>query len=209
MFSFPRVGVSLWAIVLGVVLPCVAGLGGCSATVRPAISQSEYLQSGAKIPRHVLVFVSPELRDYTAKSSDVGDMKEWTFVMGPATVDALRYEMESRFEKVEMRLGTPSYPVSPTDALVVVPAIKAFKADQPIMFKFEEYEVKLTIANGLTTAAGEPLLNKEYVGIGVKRGSIGNESGGHAANPEASRLAIKDAVKKLVDDVAQAAGQPR
>lgn len=171
---------------------------GCTATVKPTFNQSEFLTAEARQPGHVVLAVSPEFRDYRAKHADPMDMKEWEFELGPAMVDAFRYALESRVEKVDVRLGDTA---PAAGHLVVRPRVASFDASEPLVFKFEEYHVKLAIAVDVVDGSGKVVYTNVYESHGRKRGSVGYESGGHAAHPVAAQNAIREIVDDATADV--------
>lgn len=173
---------------------------GCTANVRPTISSSEFLTNEKKISTNTALYVTDEFRKYSSSHTDVMDMKEWKLELGPATTDALRYALENRFEEVTIHVGHPQFPIElPADSLVMVPTFDSVKQTGPVLAKFEKYHVIITMTVHVYDPTGQVLMKMSITGKGDKAGSIGYDSAGHAALPEASRLAIK----QLVDQIAQ------
>lgn len=180
-------------------------LTGCTAIVRPSVSPTEFLTMGVKEPGRAELYVTDEFRTHVETKTDVMDMKKWQFELGPVAADTFRYALEAKFLKVDVKLGSPTFPLQESangDLLVVVePSFSGFSSKCPFLFKFENYVVKVSFRVKAYDRAGTMLIDQVYQGVGKKRGSIGYESAGHAANPEAARLAVNDAVDKAVTDI--------
>jgi hypothetical protein len=136
------------------------------------------------------------------------DFKKWQFDLGPLAVDAFKYALGSRLEKIEVKLGTPSFPLTGSNAenlfIVVEPSFAGFSSHCPFLFKFETYVVKVSFKVKTYDRNGKILIDKVYEGEGKKRGSIGYASAGLDANPVAAALAVKDAVNQAVNDIMNA-----
>lgn len=177
-------------------------LVSCTAHIQPMVSPSEYLSNFDKIKGFVELYVTEEFRSFTVTKTDVSDLKRWELELGPAAVDAFRYELESKFEKVDVRLGKPSFPCQKEDLLMVVePNFSKVGTHFPIIFKFETYRVAVIFQVKGYDKSGKLLMDKIIEGSGEKTGSIGFASAGHEANVVASKMAIKDAVSKTVSEV--------
>lgn len=188
-------------------------MSGCTAVVSPHVSESEFLSAQAKKRAQIQIYVSDEFRNYKNTQTDAMDMKKWEYELGPVTVDSLKYALASRFTSVELKLGTPTFPVieeTPTEdwMIVVDPAFAQFDAHYPIVFKFEKYTAEIALRVRAFQKNGALLLDKTYQGKGSQSGAIGMESGGHAANPVAVKLAIKEAVNQAVADIAALVAHP-
>ena len=185
---------------LTVLLPALLMHAGCASIVRPNFGAAEFLTDGPKQPTRVTLCVSEAFRSYSSKQLDVMDEKLWQLELGAATTDALRYALENRFESVVLRGDAPPFPLpAPAPALVVVPRIDSVKLWTPIVFKFEPYAVTLTMSVQVYDASGNELKQMTVTAKGQKSGSIGYESAGHAAIPEACRLAIRQAVGHIME----------
>ena len=195
------------SMLLGIV--CVAALTGCTSIVRPHVAEAEFLTSTPKAAGRAELYVTEEFRTHNESKTDVMDMKKWQFDLGPLAVDTFKYALGSRFEKVDVKLGTPSFPLSAGNAgdliVAVEPAFAGFSSHCPFLFKFETYVVKVSFKVKAYDQAGKTLIDKVYQGEGKKRGSIGTASAGLDANPVAAQLAVKDAVTQAVDDILAAA----
>jgi hypothetical protein len=193
---------------LGIILLLLFIFSGCTATIQPVVSESEYLTSATKKSGRAELYVSEEFRKHTETKTDVMDMKKWEYELGPASVDCFKYALSSRFEKVDVKLGTPSFPMEGEvnrDLLVVVePAFLKFDTHYPVAFKFETYTVAISYKVKAYDRSGKLILENVYEGVGEKRGSIGTASAGHAAGPVATKLAVKNAVDKAVFDIMEA-----
>jgi len=180
-------------------LPVLLVQFGCAAIVRPTFGSAEFLTDQPKRPMHVALCASEAFRTYSSKQLDLMDEKLWQLELGTAAADALRYALESRFESVVVRGAAPQFPLpGPAPALVVVPSIDSVKLWTPLVFKFEPYAVTLTMSVTVYDASGNELKRTTVTAKGQKAGSIGYESAGHAALPEACRLAIKQAVTEIM-----------
>jgi len=193
---------------LGIILLLLFVSSGCTAHVQPNVSESEYLTSTPKKSGRAELYVTEAFRTHTETKTDVMDMKKWEFELGPVSVDCFKYALASRFEKVGVKLGTPSFPMEGElnrDLLVVVePAFSKFDTHYPVAFKFETYTVTISYRVKAYDRTGKLILENVYEGVGEKRGSIGTASAGHAAGPVATKLAVKNAVDKAVFDIMEA-----
>jgi len=172
---------------------------GCSAVIRPTVGASEFLVNERKFPGDVALYVPDEFRTYSWAHTDAGDLKLWKLELGAATTDALRYALESRFDSVTVRASRPRFPLAPPGpSLAVVPTFDSVKVATPVVFKFENYRVALTLSLRVYDAAGNELESMILTGEGRKAGSIGYESAGHAALPEACHHAIKQVADQAV-----------
>jgi len=159
---------------------------GCNVTVQPAISSAEYISDASKRPEAVALHVSEQFRSYKYEHADVGDLKNWELLLGPAATDALRFALEARFSSVRTSLGDPTFPIQDSSvALVMVPSFDSTKVSTPIAFKFENYTVTVGMSAAVFDRTGKELKRISATGKGVKRGSVGYSSAGHAALPEA------------------------
>lgn len=187
------------------VLPClflVFTQLGCTVNVRPTFSSSEFLSNENKIPTDVQLYVTEEFREYSYKETDVIDMKEWKLELGPATTDALRFILESHFENASVKLGEPQFPVElPDGSFVIVPTFVSVKQTGPVLVKFEKYHVTIMMDITIYDPKGKELKILELTGKGEKAGSIGYDSAGHAALPEASRMAIREIAEQLIQEL--------
>jgi len=193
---------------LGIILLLLFVSSGCTAHVQPNVSESEYLTSTPKKSGRAELYVTEAFRTHTETKTDVMDMKRWEYELGPVAVDCFKYALASRFEKVDVKLGTPSFPMESEvnkDLLVVVePAFSQFDTHYPIAFKFETYSAVISFRVKAYDRTGRLILENVYEGVGGKRGSIGYESAGHSANPVAAKLAVKNAVDKAISDIMEA-----
>lgn len=179
---------------------------GCTAAIRPNISASEFITNQEKVPTNAALYVTDEFRNYSSTHVDVMDIKKWKLELGPATTDALRYALESRFENVTLSVGQPQFPVDlPAGSLVVVPTFDSVSQRGPVFFKFEKYHVTVRMTVCVYDPAGRELKKMNLTGRGDKAGSIGYDSAGHSALPEASRLAIKQVVDQILQNLAELA----
>ena len=196
-----RISARMLLVVAALPLACLSL--GCTATILPAVSESEFLTRKARVPGTVVLCISDQFREYTVKQTDVSDLKEWEFELGAAVVDAFRFDLESRIQTVDVCPGQADFSAVPKGARVVVvqPRFEGFKAGFPIAFKFENYWAELTIGVDVYDASGKVIHSGVYQGKGKKQGAIGYASAGHAALPVAAREAILEATKKAVDDV--------
>jgi hypothetical protein len=178
---------------------------GCNASIRPNVSQAEFLTPEAKLPASVLLVASDEFRTYHYKKFDFMGLKEWEIELGPAAVDTFFYSLQSRFSQVDLTTEKPNISaVSKSDKsydLVVVPQIQKTNTTEPIVFKFENYSVSIVMDVQVFHSDGEMIYTRSYEGRGAKAGAIGYESPGHAAHPVASRKALRDAVDKATIDL--------
>jgi hypothetical protein len=154
---------------------------------------------------HACLYVTEEFKTHTETKIDPLDLKKWQFDLGPIAVDTFKYALGSRFEKVDVKLGTPSFPlpaINTGDLVVAVePEFAGFKSQFPILFKFETYSVQVSLKVKAYNRSGKILVDKLYHGEGKKRGSIGQASSGLNANPVAAQLALKDVVSQAVTDI--------
>lgn len=180
-----------------------AALAGCTPVVQPRVSPTEFLVAEDRIPGRIDVLITEAFRSHTVEKSDVSEFKKWQFELGPVTVDALRFALETRFEKVSVKLGDGTFPVATDGGFysAVQPSFGEFKATDPVVFRFENYGATVGLNVTVLDAEGGTVLSKSYVGEGTQRGSIGYADPGHAAYPVAVQNAVKDAVAKLVDDL--------
>ncbi len=190
---------------LGIILLLLFISSGCTAHVQPNVSESEYLTSTPKKSGRAELYVTEAFRTHSETKTDVMDMKKWKYELGPVSVDSFKYALASKFEKVEVKLGPPSFPTESElnkDLLVIVePAFSQFDTHFPVVFKFETYKAVISFRVKAYDRTGKLVLEKVYEGVGGQRGSIGYESAGHAANPVAVKLAVKNAVDKAIPDI--------
>ena len=181
---------------------------GCTAVISPHVSESEFLSSAIKNPGKVQLFVTDEFRTHKESQTEAMDLKSWEYDLGPMAVDTFKYALGSRFYSVEVKLGKPTFPIVENGqneiVIAVEPSFAGFDAHFPWVFKFETYVAEVTFHVKAYNKNGSQILNKTYQGKGEQRGSIGYESAGHAANPIASQLAVKDAVNQAVEDILKA-----
>ena len=193
---------------LGIILLLLFVSSGCTAHVQPNVSESEYLTSTPKKSGRAELYVTEAFRTHIETKTDAMDMKKWQYELGPLSVDCFKYALASRFEKVDVKLGTPSFPMESEvnkDLLVVIePAFSQFDTHFPIAFKFETYKAVISFRVKAYDRTGKLILENVYEGVGSKRGSIGSASAGHAANPVAAKLAVKNAVDKAISDIMEA-----
>ena len=200
----------------GIMLLSVVGvylvLTGCAAVVRPQVSESEFMTNEPKKPGRVDLYVTEEFRKHVETKTDAMDFKKWEFELGPLAVDTFKYALASRFEEVKVMLGTPNFPMTGDTVkgllAVVHPEFAGFSCSFPVVFKFESYTSTVCFNVKVFDKTGSVLIDKSYTGVGEKRGSIGFESAGHAANPIAAQLAVKDAVDKAVADIIKEVSKP-
>jgi hypothetical protein len=194
----------------GLVLVCLLAscVSGCAPVVQPHVSSTEFLVAAAKISGSIDLYVSEDFRSYKAEKTDISEMKNWNFELGPVAVDAFRYALESRFQQVSVTLGTPQFPMVAGNGLhvVVQPSFASFEASDPVFLKFENYKATVGFSVSVYDPSGKVVLSQTYTGEGKKQGSIGYADPGHAAYPIAVQNAIKDATKKFVDDLVSKAG---
>jgi hypothetical protein len=178
---------------------------GCTAVVKPHVSESDFLSSSEKIAANVDLYVSDDFRSHHESQTDVMDMKKWDFELGPVASDAFKYSLAAAFKSVTLKSVAPKFPLSANSAgdlrIAVRPAFASFDSHFPWVFKFETYSAEVGFTVDVYDADGKKVISKTYQGRGEKRGSIGFESAGHAANPVAAELAIRDAVQKSVADI--------
>ena len=128
---------------LTVLTSVVAGLmlTGCTSIVRPHVTEAEFLVSAPKTTGRVEVFVTEEFRTHNETKTDVMDFKKWQFDLGPLAVDTFKYALASRFEKVDVKLGVPAFPLAAGNVgdlvIAIEPAFAGFSSHCPYMFKFE------------------------------------------------------------------------
>ncbi len=181
---------------------------GCTASVRPTFSPSEFLCNEDKNTTDVSLYVTDEFREYSFKQTDVMDLKEWKLELGPATTDALRFALESRFENVSLKLGKPQFPVNMhAGSIIVVPSFCSVKQTGPVLFKFEKYHVTITLNVVIYDPEGKELKQLTITGKGDKTGSIGYDSAGHAALPEATRLAVRHVADQIIQHILELVNQ--
>lgn len=187
-----------------VLLFALLAQSGCTVIIRPTISPSEFLNNGEKLSCTVALYVLDEFREYSSKHADVGDLKQWHLELGPVATDALRCALESRFKNVTVHVNRPQFPLaSPAPSLVVVPAFDKVKAAFPVVFKFENYRVVVTMTIRVYDEVGKELQAVTLTGKGKKAGAIGSGSPGHAALPEACRQAIMEIVDQAAEVTAK------
>lgn len=177
--------------------------GACTAIVQPHVSSAEFLVPGDKVEAQVELYVSEAFRGHTVEKTDISEMKDWQFELGPAAVDAFRFALEARFREVEVKLGEPAFPLAdPAGVFAVVrPAFGRFAGSDPVLFKFENYTAEIEFLVDVYDAGGAALFSKQYTGKGKKQGAIGYDDPGHAAYPVAVQNAVKDAVGQFVADL--------
>ena len=128
-------------------MACSAALTGCTSIVRPHVSEAEFLTPVTKIAGSAELYVTEDFRTHKETKTDVLDFKKWQFDLGPLAVDAFKYALGSRLEKIEVKLGTPSFPLTGSNAenlfIVVEPSFAGFSSHCPFLFKFETYVVKV------------------------------------------------------------------
>jgi hypothetical protein len=133
------------------------------------------------------------------------DLKKWNYELGPVTSDAFKYSLAAAFADVSVKLGSPKFPLPAAGdnalRIAVQPTFANFKASFPWVFKFETYTADIGFTVDVYDNNGKKVISKTYQGHGEQRGSIGYASAGHAANPVAAQLAIRDAVQKSVADI--------
>ena len=188
----------------------LSALVSCRATVRPAISPSEFLSATPPVPGRVVLVISDELRSYRPTSHNYVDLKTWVFEVGPCTVDAFRYALEARFAEVLVAPASrePAAPAGDERLVAVVrPAMTGFDGDEPF-FKFGRYNVELGCRVTVLDAAGAVLYERDYLSDGDRRGAIGRDSAGHAAHPETYRAAVVKLARSVAEDLAAFAGAP-
>jgi hypothetical protein len=184
---------------------CAVTLSGCTSVIRPHVTEAEFLTAEPKIAGHAELYVSEAFRTHTETKTDPLDFKKWQFDLGPLAVDTFKYSLGSRFEKVHVKLGEPSFPLSATNTedlvVAIEPEFAGFKSHCPILFKFETYVVQVSFKVKAFDQTGKILVDKVYHGVGKKRGAIGQASSGLDANPVAAQLALKDAINQAVTDI--------
>ena len=193
--------------VAGIAILGATLLTACTAVVSPHVSEAEFLTNTQKRPVQIDVYVTDEFRNHRETQQNVMDMKSWDYELGPVATDAFKYALASRFERVNLRLGAPHFPLAEDSAArvyVVQPSFAGFDAHYPYVFKFETYTAKVTFLVALYDSSGKRLLENTFDGEGSMQGSIGYESAGHAANPVAAQEAVKAAVNKAVDAIVTA-----
>lgn len=175
---------------------------GCTAIVRPTISQSEFLTNEEKVPATVVLHITQEFINYTYKHFDwVSDAKNYAIKVGPLTSDWLRYALESKINTVLIKSGKPQFTESSSNVdLLITPRFTSFKAGGPLPVKFEQYWVDIGMEVTLQDSQGRILETLKLQQKGSKAGSIGLESGTQIY-PEVCRMAIKPMVDKTVDKV--------
>ena len=186
-------------IILYVILVCT----GCAAVIKPQVSSSEFLNTDEKKPGTIHLYVSEAFRAHKEVKQDISELKEWTFELGPVSIDTFRFALESRFTDVSVKLGEPVFPIKNPGGFfaVVRPEFTSFLASDPVLFKFEDYKAEIGFSVDIYNADGIVILSKKYVGKGVKQGAIGYEDPGHAAYPVAIQTAVTDAVNQIVTDL--------
>ena len=183
----------------------LVALCSCKATVRPTVSPADFAPATNPVPGEIALVVSEDLRTFTGESGNWLDFKTWIFEVGPCTVDAFRYALEERFSSVRVvpeEATLDAAEDSPRPVLArIEPEIVAFDGDEPWVFKFETYAVDLRCRVRVRDAEGRLLYERDYDARGTKRGSVGFESAGHAAHPEAYREAVLSIVRQVADDL--------
>ncbi len=193
-----------WSLIRNlIILFTIPVCTGCTAVVKPHVSSSEFLIADERKPGIVHLYVTEEFRTHKEIKQDISEFKEWTFDLGPVSVDAFRFALESRFTDVSVKLGKPAFPIENPGGFfaVVRPEFTSFLASDPILFKFEDYKSEVGFSVNIYNTDGNILLSRQYVGKGVKQGAIGYEDPGHAAYPVAIQAAVADAVNQMVTDL--------
>jgi hypothetical protein len=185
-------------------------LTGCSPVVQARVSPTEFLVAGEKNPGKVDLFITEEFRSHIAEKTDISEFKQWKFELGTVAADAFRYALESRFETVSVRLGTPQFPSTPPETFyaAVQPSFTSFGASDPVLFRFENYKATIGFDVAVYRADGTTLFTRAYTGEGTQQGSIGYDDPGLSAYPVAVQNAVKDAAVKFVDDLVASSNQP-
>lgn len=179
---------------------------GCTVQINPAFSQSEFITNQEKVPASVALYFTDEFRAYAPKHDDPMDLKSWVLNLGPMATDAFRYAFDSRFEKVLIKSGKPQFPLQEPDVdFVVSPKFTFFNSGEPVLVKFENYWVDLGMDVNIQDETGKTLETLQLRNKGVKRGSIGTESGGMGAYPVACREAVRPMVEQTVEKVTELA----
>lgn len=184
-------------------LPVSFLAGGCAPVVQPRVSSAEFMTAGSRSPGRVDLFITEQFRTHRVQKTDISELKTWDFELGPVAVDAFRFALESRFEDVNVHLGTPQLPLSSGDSFhaVVEPGFASFSAADPVLFRFENYKATVSFNVSVRDPSGKTLLSQTYSGEGAQQGSIGYADPGHAAYPVAVQNAVKDATNRFVSDL--------
>lgn len=176
---------------------------GCAPVVQPRVSSAEFMVAGSRLPGRVDLYVSEQFRGHRFEKADISEFKNWSFELGPVAVDAFRYALESRFEDVNVNLGSPLLPVESSKGFhaLVEPSFVSFSAADPVLFRFEDYKATVSFNVLVRDPAGNTLLRQTYTGEGSQQGSIGYADPGHAAYPVAVQNAVKDATARFAADL--------
>ncbi|MEM7305433.1 MAG: hypothetical protein AAF682_02125 [Planctomycetota bacterium] len=188
--------------------PVVAiALTSCQAVVRPTISSADFIGPEPRVDAEVLLLVSEDFRTYRETSTDWMDFKKWVFEVGPCAVDAFRHALGSRFERVHMAAAEATDAVASArqEGVVAIlrPEIVKLDGQEPLLFKWGEYSVDLACAIEVLDAQGGVLYERTYHTMGEQRGSVGFESAGHAAHPEAFREAMVQLARHASAELAE------
>ncbi len=176
---------------------------GCTNTVRPTVSQSEFLNNAPKVNSTVALHLTDDFRYYEGKHVDWWcDGTTYTMEIGPLASDWFQYSLESRFKEVKVMSGLPRFPYSsPGVDIVVTPKFTSFKAGGPLVVKFENYWVELGMSATIQDRAGKVLDVLELTQKGAK-GGTGGINPGVQVYPEVCRNAVGPLVNQTVGRVA-------
>ena len=173
---------------------------GCTAVIRPTISQSEFISNTTKIPATVELYITKEFKECNYEHFDWWcDATNYSMQLGPLASDWFRYAFESNFETVMTKSGQPKLPLTNSNTdLVITPEFTSFKAGGPVVVKLEAYWVEIGMNVKIQDAQGQVLDTLELKEKGSKGGTIGINPGTHVY-PEVCRMAIKSIVEKTLD----------
>lgn len=192
----------LFNIIAGMVLLVISSgfFSGCTSVVNPHISTTDFLIVNEKIPAKIQLYITEHFKNHRVTKTDVSGLTKLQFELGLLAVEAFRLGLESQFTNVDIKSGTPRFPVQKDKRneffAIVYPVFTSSK--------FENYTVDVIFDVNVYSHDGTLLLSKNYKGHGVKKGPIG-ASTGFSAYPSAAQAAVKNAVEQVVSDIARLA----
>lgn len=174
-------------------------LTGCTAVVRPTVSQTEFMNSDTKIPAVVVMHVTDDFRKYSAEHFDWWcDATKYKMEIGPFATDWFRYALESKFSDVSLVSGGIEFPYNESDVdVILTPKFTSFKAGGPVVVKLEQYWVELGMDITFQDREGNVLETLNLKEKGSQGGTIGVNPGVHLY-PNICRLAIKPLADKTI-----------
>jgi hypothetical protein len=174
-------------------------LTGCTADIRPTVSQSEFLGNNAKVHAGIALFITDDFKNYSASHFDWWcDATKYKMEIGPFATDWLRYSLESKFDDVKLLSGNPKFPYSDSSInFVVTPKFTTFKAGGPVLVKLEKYWIELGMDVSIQDREGKILKTLKLKEKGAQAGTIGVNPGVHLF-PNICRLAMKPLADKTI-----------